>query len=110
MNMQSFKNIGSVLFGIGLLAGCATKRPPPSDEIRQQGLTNITVPSVWKAGGKTGGITDDWLATFNDEELERLVREAIANNPDLRITATKVEQAEHYVRLARAAMRPSIAL
>lgn len=113
--MQSPTTIlGAVLFAMIFLAGCATKSPPGVDEIRQQALTNVTLPSVWKAGGATvpanRGITDNWLATFNDEQLDALVREAIANNPDLRITATKVEQAEHYVRLARAALRPSVML
>jgi multidrug efflux system outer membrane protein len=104
-----------------VLGGCATKSPPPGSEIRDQALTNFTLPSTWKAsnGKSTSGapstpasqsITDDWLATFNDEQLDALVREALANNLDLRVTATKVEQAEHYVRLARAALRPSVTL
>ena len=106
------KNFLAALFAIVLLAGCATKSPSPAVEIREQGLTNVTLPSVWKAGGKAGGgsITDNWLATFNDEQLDALVREAVTNNPELRIAATRVEQAGHYVQLARAALRPSVML
>ncbi len=103
-----------VIILIALLAGCATKSPPPASEIRDQALTNVTLPSAWKAGRTRAPanrtITDNWLATFDDDQLDALVREAIANNPDLRITATRVEQAEHYVRLARAALRPSVTL
>jgi len=103
-----------VIILIALLAGCATKSPPPASEIRDQALTNVTLPSVWKAGRPSvpasRTITDNWLATFDDDQLDVLVGEAIANNPDLRITATRVEQAEHYVRLARAALRPSVML
>jgi outer membrane protein, multidrug efflux system len=108
--MPSLKTTLATLFAVAVLAGCATKAPPTSSEIRDQGLTNVTVPSVWKADGKTGSITDDWLASFNDEQLDALVREAITNSPDLRITATRVEQASHYVKVARAALRPSITL
>src|SRR5688572_29337505 len=98
------------LLGLILLAGCATKAPPGSAEIRQQGLTNVILPPAWKAGGQTGGITDDWLATFDDQVLDQLVREAIAHNPDLRVAAARAETAGHYVALARAAMRPSVAI
>src|SRR5436190_8107641 len=98
-----------------LLAGCATKPPPDSTDIRNQALTNVTLPPVWKAGrasvpASQRTITDYWLATFKDPQLDALVREAIASNPDLRVTATKVEQAAHYVQLAQAALRPSIGI
>jgi multidrug efflux system outer membrane protein len=107
--MQSFIATAS-LVAIALLAGCATKSPPKSADIRQQALTNVTLPSAWKAGGTTGSIGDDWLITFDDEQLNLLVREAITNNPDLRIGATRVEQAAYYVQLARAPLRPSLGI
>src|SRR4051812_27315191 len=102
--MQCFKASAGLL--VIALCGCATKSPPKSAEIRQQALTNLTLPAAWKAGGTTGSISDNWLTTFNDEQLNLLVQEALTNNPDLRITATRVEQAGHYVQLARAALRP----
>ena len=108
--MQLFPVSLIVLVVVILMAGCATKAPPGSAEIRQQGLTNVILPPAWKAGGQTGGITDDWLATFDDEVLDQLVREAIAHNPDLRVAAARTETAGHYVQLARAAMRPSVAI
>jgi multidrug efflux system outer membrane protein len=93
-----------------LIAGCATKSPPTGEQVRQQALTNVALPSAWKAGGEAGTITDDWIATFNDEQLDALVREAVTNNLDLRVTAARVEQAAQYVEMAKAAMRPAIAL
>jgi NodT family efflux transporter outer membrane factor (OMF) lipoprotein len=62
------------------------------------------------AGGGPGNIADNWLATFNGAQLDALVREAVTNNPDLRVTATRVEQAAQYVELAKAALRPSVNL
>ena len=47
---------------------------------------------------------------FNDAQLNALVSEAIANNPDLRVAATRVEQAAQYVELAKAALRPAVNL
>ena len=98
------------LLGAVLLAGCKTKSPPTRAEIQQQALPNIALTNAWKAGGATGVIQDDWLATFNDEELNALVYEAVTNNLDLRVSATRVEQAEQYVELAKAALRPRVAI
>lgn len=98
----------SVAVAVALLAGCATKEPPKREDIQKEALVPQTVPAGWKAGGAEGAVTDNWLATFNDPQLDALVREAIVNNPDLRIGAVRVEQAAQYVELARAAMRPQV--
>jgi NodT family efflux transporter outer membrane factor (OMF) lipoprotein len=108
--MRVLQTILAGLIAASFLDGCATKSPPTSAEVRNQGLTNVALRSAWKAGGQSGSIEDDWLATFNDEQLNTLVREAITNNPDLRVAATRVEQAGYYVNLAKAAMRPSLGI
>jgi multidrug efflux system outer membrane protein len=94
------------------VAGCATKSPPTRAEIQQQSATisALTPASTWKAGGANGNVSDNWLATFNDTQLDALVREAVTNNPDLRVAATRVEQASQYVELAKASLRPAVSL
>ncbi len=111
--MRAEKIIAGVLLVAGLLAGCATKSPPTSAEIRQQSgtLTNLVLTNAWKAAlVSTNAIQDDWLATFGDTQLDALVFEAISNNPDLRVTSVRVEQAAQYVELAKAALRPAVNL
>jgi len=111
--MRAEKIIAGVLLVAGLLAGCATKSPPTSAEIRQQSgtLTNLVLTNTWKAAlVSTNAIQDNWLATFGDEQLDALVFEAISNNPDLRVTSVRVEQAAQYVELAKAALRPAVNL
>ena len=110
--MRAPKIIVGVLAGAVLLSGCATKSPPTPAEIREQTgtLTNFALTSGWKAGAASGPIADNWLATFDDAQLNALVAEAMTNNPDLRITAVRVEQAAQYVELAKAAMRPAVNL
>jgi outer membrane protein, multidrug efflux system len=93
-----------------LASGCRTKPPPTAAEVRQQALTTFTLPSAWKVVSATGGIADNWLATFNDAQLDALVREAITNNLDLRITSVRVEQAAQYVEMAKAALRPTVGI
>ncbi|MBP8081456.1 MAG: efflux transporter outer membrane subunit, partial [Arenimonas sp.] len=105
----------AALFGtlcLTLLAGCATKPPPTLAEIREQSGTLATVPltNPWKAGAVAGPIADNWLASFDDAQLNALVAEAMTNNPDLRVSATRVEQAEQYVEMAKAALRPTVNL
>lgn len=105
----------SALVGVLLLTaltGCATKPPPSLAEIREQSGTLATMPltNPWKAGATAGPIADDWLASFGDEQLNALVAEAMGNNPDLRVTAARVEQAEQYVEMAKAALRPTVNL
>jgi len=93
-----------------LLAGCATKAPPTAEELREQTGTLATlVPADgWKGGADAGAVADNWLATFGDPQLDALVAEALANNPDLKVAATRVEQAAEYVAVARGALWPSV--
>jgi len=95
-----------------LLAGCATKPPPTLAEIHEQSGTLASMPlgNPWKAGATAGPIADNWLASFDDAQLNALVAEAMTNNPDLRVSAARVQQAEQYVEMARAALRPSVNL
>ncbi len=109
--MRASKTLLNALVGAGLLTGCATKQPPTRVEIQQQSgtLTNLTLTNAWKAAPvSTNSIQDNWLASFGDAQLDALVVEALANNPDLRVAATRVEQAGEYVELAKAALRPAV--
>jgi NodT family efflux transporter outer membrane factor (OMF) lipoprotein len=94
-----------------VLAGCALKEPPAAGEIRAQALPNLAVPAQWvEKGGVTGAVASGWLATFADPKLDTLVREAIANNPDLRSAAARVEQAAGYAKAAGATLYPQVNL
>ena len=108
--MQSPRIIPAGLLVVGLLAACATDPPPTRAEIHEQSgtLSKLPLTSPWKAGAVAGPIADNWLASFDDVQLNALVAEAMANNPDLRVSATRVEQAAQYVELAKAALRPTV--
>jgi hypothetical protein len=56
-------------------------------------------------------VDDDWLATFEDPQLEALVAEALnTQNPNLRILSAQVDRATAAARLAGAALKPTVAL
>jgi outer membrane protein, multidrug efflux system len=93
------------------VAGCALKSPPERDELAQHSLPNFKIPAGWAAQANTlGPVGERWLATFNDPQLEALVQEALAYNPDLQAAAARVEQAAAYVKLAGAMLYPQVSL
>jgi NodT family efflux transporter outer membrane factor (OMF) lipoprotein len=97
--------------GAAALCGCAITAEPTAEEIREDALVSQMLPENWTAAGAGAGeIQDNWLASFGDPALEALIAEALLNNPDLRVAATRVEQAAGYVERARAAMRPAVNL
>jgi len=90
---------------------CATKSPPTSTDIRQQALGKIDLDHPWKASTAVADpVQDNWLRSFNDPALDALVREALQNNPDLRVAAARVEQAKQYLVSAQAALRPWVGI
>jgi NodT family efflux transporter outer membrane factor (OMF) lipoprotein len=96
-----------------LIAGCVLKNPPDAAAIKEQSMPKVAVPGQWAAGpagASPGAVAHDWLAAFKDDELSAAVAEAIANNPDLRVGAARVEQALLYAKLAGARLYPSVDL
>jgi NodT family efflux transporter outer membrane factor (OMF) lipoprotein len=93
------------------LAGCALKAPPPREDVAAEALPNFRLQESWAATAAfPGAVTDRWLASFNDPQLDALVAEALAFNPDLRVAAARVEQAAAYVRLSGGTLYPQVNL
>jgi NodT family efflux transporter outer membrane factor (OMF) lipoprotein len=103
---------GRAVLAVGVTAAlfaCKTEDPPKPDELRKQALGDMVLPEAWTAGGADAAeIQDNWLASFGDAQLEQLVAEAIAKNPDLRAAGARVEQAAGYLEQARAALKPAV--
>ena len=88
------------------VSACAVKAPPDTAAIKGEALPTVQVPGAWRPGS-SGTVATDWLATFGDPQLTEAVNEAIARNADLRIAASRVEQALLYAKLAGAKLYPS---
>lgn len=94
-------------------AGCIRlKNPPDATALKGESMPKVVVPENWVAPGAAaaGDVGDNWLVSFNDPQLTAAVAEAIANNPDLRVGAARVEQAMLYAKLAGAKLYPSVDL
>ena len=99
------------VLAILLASGCILKNPPDAAAIKSEGMATVDVPAGWTARGEgRGDVTGNWLASFGDEALTAAVVEALAHNTDLRVAATRVEQATLYARLAGAKLYPSVDL
>ena len=100
-----------ISLGIGLTAaaGCVLKNPPDAAAIKSESMPAVAVPGAWTRPA-AGTVADNWLSSFNDAQLAAAVAEALKQNPDLRVAATRVEQARLYARLAGAKLYPSVDL
>ena len=62
-----------VLVGAAILVtGCQVLSPPSREEVQRQALANLTLTEPWKAGGSSDAVQDQWLADFNDAQLNAL--------------------------------------
>jgi NodT family efflux transporter outer membrane factor (OMF) lipoprotein len=94
-----------------MVSACALKAPPDAAAVKEQALPALQTPAQWTATG-VGASTaaDNWVASFQDDQLAAAVAEAIAHNADLRVGAARVEQAQLLAKLAGARLYPSVDL
>jgi len=110
--MRMGRSVLAVAFVVAALGGCALKKPPERVELTKEALPNLQAPAAWTApagaAGTAGAVASAWLATFRDPQLDSLVQQALRYNPDLRVAATRVEQAASYVKVAGATLLPQV--
>ena len=86
------------------IAGCATTSP-----MLQPAVT--VAPSYNEAAPQgSSAVTPDWWRQFGSQELESLVKEALAGSPDLAIAMERVRRAEAQVGIAGASLFPTLNL
>ena len=92
------------------LYGCALSTPPERSEVLARALPSSTqIPDGWQQSGSLPGeVGNNWMASFDDPQLEQVVAEALANNLDLRQSASTVLVVAQSINLAEAQMLPQI--
>ncbi len=59
---------------VATMAGCALKKPPDAAAIKEQALPALQTPAQWTAAGAGAGtVSDNWLASFHDDQLAAAV-------------------------------------
>jgi NodT family efflux transporter outer membrane factor (OMF) lipoprotein len=87
------------------LAACQLPSPPQGGDILASGARS-KIPAGWSGSHSRGAVVPNWISTFNDPELTRLVADAVARNPDLAAAAAKVEASRSAVRVAAGSLYP----
>jgi NodT family efflux transporter outer membrane factor (OMF) lipoprotein len=88
---------------------CALRKPPQHSKIVDQALPKATpLPPNWSATSDRGSVSDNWVQSFHDPGMERIVSEAIANNLDLRQSAAQVEAARQLVIVVGSKLKPQV--
>jgi multidrug efflux system outer membrane protein len=94
-----------VLVMTGCKAGPNYKRPA----INVPGSYRDSLAPDIAPGSPAASIADeDWPAVFQDPILQRLIKEALANNLDLRIAAQRVLESQAQVGITRSQQLPSV--
>ena len=101
--MTSKHRIYIAIATVSLLAAACRVQKYKSPEARLDGLyrdvqssDTITLASL------------PWRQVFSDTYLQKLIEEGLAENPDLRIAATRIQQAEAYLQQSRAGLFPAL--
>ncbi len=89
------------------VAGCKVgpnyKRPVVNAPDAYRGLAPDLAPQTAASIGD-----EKWFTVFHDERLEQLIKEALAQNYDVRIAATRVLQAQAVLGITRADQYPNV--
>ncbi|WP_158752165.1 efflux transporter outer membrane subunit [Acidobacterium sp. S8] len=93
----------TLIFLTGCTVGPNYKRPTIAAPDAYRGLAPDAAPQT------TASIADEkWWTVFDDQSLQALIREAIVQNYDVRIAATRVLQAQASLGITRADQFPAI--
>ncbi|PLK49592.1 efflux transporter outer membrane subunit [Uliginosibacterium sp. TH139] len=107
MHKTSFMRPALLLALASALGACALTTPPAADELYRQALPAAPLPGQWQAAA-IGAVVPGWLDQYQDPQLSALVAEALLNNPDLKVVASRVEQAAAYARVAGSSLLPQV--
>ena len=99
-----------------LMSACASPQPSPTtEEVVETALPETTeiaqsfteVPS-WSDIIAEGAVKDGWLKTFGDDELEKIVTEALQNNRELAVASANLDAAAALATQAGARLAPAV--
>lgn len=101
----------SLVAVLGLLTACGPTRQEIEADV--SAAVEAETPAVPERFGTQTSATDvqvGWIESFDDPALVKLVKEAQANNQNLRAAAANVERARALAKQAGAALKPNVDL
>ena len=101
---------GQRVLGIAVLlamAGCADMSGiAPQAQLRQP--DSLGLPAASTAVELPSPVASDWWSAWGDPQLDRLVKQALQNNPSLKIAQTRLARALAVTDVADAALLPQV--
>ena len=98
----AFRSIAFAVVTLALLAGCSLVPPlkRPATE----------APAQWTDVPTQGALAigDRWWTIYGDPLLDKLVEEAVAQNRDLAVAASRVDEARAQLRVTGASLYPTV--
>jgi multidrug efflux system outer membrane protein len=85
-----------------LVAACAAPPAPPPDP--------HLLPAAWTSPGGDTAVDPGWWRAFGDEVLERMVRQALQRNTDVRLAAARVAEARALSQAQHGSEWPNVEL
>jgi NodT family efflux transporter outer membrane factor (OMF) lipoprotein len=94
-----------------LLGGCAHYNVVPTEQATAEVKKSAPAsPKQFQSSYIGGEVHDNWLRTFRDPTLNKLVKEAQKSNPDLMIAASRLERATAIMHLSESYLMPRLDL
>ena len=96
-----------------LLVSCASTSSRQKSESAVKEATRLeagATPQEWVEQSVIGAVEVDWIDSFQDDTLVKLVREAQDNNKDLQAAAANVERSRALAVQAGAGLKPAVSL
>lgn len=105
----SFASLAAVAATVSLLAGCASDGGlKPQSQMGSADTLATRATLVQASVSPAAWPTQDWWKRYGDAQLDRLVEEALAGSPTLRIAEARVRQATAIEGLANANLSPQV--
>lgn len=95
---------------IALLVGCTSSAKQVNEQVKAATQSSIPAIPADRLQEIAATTSVDWLNSFEDVQLSKLVQEARANNPNLQAAAANVERARALAIQAGAALKPAVNL
>ncbi len=105
--MKNLVLILVLLFITGCAKNIATHEKVMESTVKKQ---KFNEPKVWNKVTDNGKVNTNWIKTFGDETLEKLVAEALKNNREIRSLKIQVERSDALVKKDGAALKPTVGL
>lgn len=91
-----------VMGAVVLLSGGCASIPPDSGAQRRADMNAVQLPDDLRLAAEGAWPGDDWWRRYGDEQLNRLVEQALRNSPTLEAAAERVNAAQAALVIARA--------